>query len=169
MRTILKYCLEVLSGSDPPYPFSKEKDRNEIYREIEPGLAAVILQESLSKIKLLASDYDRLLRKGGTQLVSGKPSGLLKAQLTGFFQDMIENVSSMDPVVEASRIESLLYDHAKWQHISIPEALKALEDVDNMVFQYTFKTSVSRVKYVRESSEVLQALRKNQGLILIPY
>lgn len=135
---------------------------------MEPGLADIILQEALVKAKKLNRDYDRLCNSA-VHLVKGKPSAMLKAQLSGFFSDLINNVSDFDTYTFAEDVEQLLYDHAKYRHISVAKALETLEKVDNMIFSYTFKTSISRTKYVKESNEILHALRKNQGNILIPY
>lgn len=169
MRSILKYILEVLSGKNPTYPFSKESDRNEVFRELEPGLVDIILQEALAKSKKLSQDYDKLLKKGSSLLYLGKPTKLIAAQFEGFFQDMIECVSDLDPILLAEECEDLLYMHAKRRNVEVDESLRMLEKVDNTIFRYTFRLNLSRVKYVKDSSSVLQALRKTQGLVLIPY
>lgn len=76
--------MDVLNGQGGYYPFSKESDRNEFFNEIEPFLVDAILQEALSKMKLLCKDLDQLLVKGSSSLFRGQPSKLFKAQLAGF-------------------------------------------------------------------------------------
>nr|WAK72403.1 MAG: RNA-dependent RNA polymerase [Nigrospora oryzae mitovirus 1] len=169
LRSLLKYIVDVLNGQGGYYPFSKESDRNEFFNEIEPFLVDAILQEALSKMKLLCKDLDQLLVKGSSSLFRGQPSKLFKAQLAGFWQDLIIGFSNYDYLSNAEDVEDKLYFHAKSRRVTVDEALKILEDVEGQVFKFTFKTQVSRIKYDKVTSPVLESIRKSQGLVPMSY
>nr|BBG56023.1 RNA dependent RNA polymerase [Fusarium boothii mitovirus 1] len=168
--SLLGYMLDIANGSvDKTYPFSMESDRRDFSRDYEPHLAAVILQESLSKIKTLSRDYDHLIKTGALALFKGKASALLNSQFEGFFSDIIIDLTKLDPYDKVDEIESILYRHAKTPSCSVGQALTILEEVNSLVFKFTFKTEISRVKYEKDSSPILQLLRKSEGRIPINY
>lgn len=175
LRSLLQYCLDVSSGKEPGYPFSKEEDRKEFYNEIEPHLSAVVLQEALHKAKLLAENMDDLVRKGSSTLVLSqskkeKLPKLLDAQLQGFFLDNIISFKDIDPWDLVDKVEDKLYRHAKYPLFSVKESLAVLDEVEKYIFKFTFAVEKpSHVKMEKDSSPVLSLLRKSQGNILIPY
>jgi len=77
--------------------------------------------------------------------------------------------SNYDYLSNAEDIEDKLYFHAKSRRVTVDEALKILEDVEGQIFRFTFKTQVSRIKYDKVSSPVLEAIRKSQGLVPMSY
>jgi len=105
--------------------------------------------------------------KGPTELMDVSP--LVKAQFTGFFQDLIYAITDLDITDEADDVEDLLYRHAKFPCVDFKQALDLLGKVEALVFKFTFKAEISRSKYERESSPVLKLLRKSEGKIMIPY
>lgn len=167
--SLLGYMLDILQGKEPKYPFSKESDRREFSSDYEGHLAAVILQEALSKVKTLARDYNNLTKAGALTLVKGKVPPLLESQLHGFFEDLIIDLSKCDPYDLVDEIEDKLYRHAKYPIFSVSEALSELEKVNSLVFKFTFKTEISRIKYEKDSSPILTLFRKSEGNISIPY
>jgi hypothetical protein len=169
LRSLLKYIVDVLNGRGGYYPFSKESDRHEFFNELEPFLVDAILQESLSKMKILCKDLESLLVKGSSTLLKGQHSKILRSQLAGFWQDVLIGFSNYDYLSNAEDIEDKLYFHAKSRRVTIDEALKILEDVEGQIFRFTFKTQVSRIKYDKVTSPVLEAIRKSQGLVPMSY
>lgn len=151
------------------YPFSREGDRREFSRDYEPHLAAVILQESLAKCKTLVKDYEDLVGKGASSMYIGKASKLFQAQVQGFMMDIIIDLSDLDVSDFCDEVEDLLYNHAKYNHVSVSEALATLGRVEALIYKFTLKREISRVKFEKDSSPILTLMRKSEGHILIPY
>jgi len=163
LRSILKKSLSCLKGEDINhiYPFSHESLRKEVYRELRPELSAVILQLALHKIKLLNRDYDSLLYKGSNSLFIGINDSIFKASVNGFFEDLIINLSpNFDVLDMLDKVENTLYLHAKIGNVSIPDALSLLDEVEVMIFKFTYKTDISRLRYESEKSPIIELLRK---------
>lgn len=99
----------------------------------------------------------------------GTPSRVLKAQLDGFFQELAMGFSSFDPGDFVDSVEDTLYLHAKARNVDYDKAEAILDKVDSEIFNYTFKSEMSRVNYHKITSPVLSAIRKSQGLVRIPY
>jgi hypothetical protein len=175
LLSILRHCLDLITIPDKkdlgviPYPFSKKSDRREFSNDYESHVVALILQSALSKGKTLLRDYDHLLNKGGVALVKGQSSKLLQASLSGFLEDIIVGFSDLDLYTVVSDIEDTLYQHSKYRHITYHQSMEILDRVEGLIFRFTFKTEISRAKFVRESSPILSLLRKSEGNILIPY
>jgi hypothetical protein len=171
MLGILRQCLLPFKKEDGvlPYPFSKEEDRKEFSGDYIPHLSAVILQDALLKAKHLSNDYEELMKVGAKALSLGKGSSIFEAQKEGFFQDLVFDLSNMDPLDLVDDVEDTLYNHAKYQHITIPQSIEILDRVDAMIFKFTFKTELSHAKFDRDGSPILKLLRKSEGKILIPY
>jgi hypothetical protein len=164
---------EIKSVSDEKavlvYPFSREEDRREFSRDYEPHLAAVILQEALAKCKTLVQDYEDLVGKGASTMYVGKASKLFQAQIQGFMMDIIIDLTDLDVSDRCDEVEDLLYKHAKYNHVSVSEALATLGQVEALIFKFTLKREISRVKFEKDSSPILTLMRKSEGHILIPY
>lgn len=143
------------------YPFSHQDLRESVYDELEAELSAVILQHALHKIKLLERDYDKILLKGSSSLVTKVTDRVFLAGLNGFFEDLIMDLrSDMDVGDLLDRVESILYKHAKYNHIKVEDAMKSLDDVESMIFAFTYKTEISRVRYENDTSPVIDMVRK---------
>jgi len=163
LRSILKHSLSCLKGQldKPNYPFSHEELRKDIYDELEPELSAIILQHALHKCKLLDRDYDSLINKGAHSLVRNVTDPVLKGALSGFFEDLIINHrSDLDVGELLDKVESILYKHAKYPCSSISESLRHLDEVEAMIFVFTYKTEMSRLKYETETSPIIDLVRK---------
>jgi hypothetical protein len=161
LRSILMLTLSSLKGEKVDYPFSHPDMRHSVYEELEAELSSVILQHALYKIKLLDRDYDKILNKGAHSLFRGIEDKVFKASISGFFEDLIMNLSSdLDTGELLDDIEKILYKHAKYGHVKIEEALKHLESVESMIFTFTYKTDISRLRYETETSPVIDLIRK---------
>lgn len=161
LRSILKHTLSVMRGEGTDYPFSHSDLRKSVYDELEPELSAVILQHALYKIKLLDRDYDKILFKGSSSLYQKITDKVFAAAVTGFFEDLIMDLrSDMDVGWLLDKIESVLYKHAKYNHIKVEEAMSLLGDVEAMIFTFTYKTEISRLKYETDTSPVIDMVRK---------
>jgi len=165
VRSILKHALLCLKGQGGdekfPYPFSHEDLRKEIYEELEAELSAIILQLALHKIKLLDRDYDQLINKAAHSLVHSVNDRIFLAGLSGFFEDLIMNLrGDMDVGELLDEVESTLYQHAKYSHITIRTSLSLLDKVEAMIFAYTYKIEISRVKYELDTSPIIDLVRK---------
>lgn len=102
-------------------------------------------------------------------MFKGQGSKVLVAQMEGFITDLVLEFSDLDVAEFVDDIEQKLYNHAKYQNVHISEALKVLDDLEALIFKFTFKTEISRSKYDKDSSPILTLLRKSEGKILIPY
>jgi len=163
LRSILKWSLTCLRGEydKDTYPFSHESLRKEVYNELETELSAVVLQLALYKAKLLNRDYDSILEKGSQSLIRKKDDKTLNASITGFFEDVIINLrSDMDVLELLDRVESTLYLHAKIGNVDLVKALSILDEVEAMVFAFTYKTDISRVKYENDTSPVVDLIQR---------
>nr|WKR37713.1 putative RNA-dependent RNA polymerase [Leptosphaeria biglobosa mitovirus 10] len=170
LHSLLKHSLEALTlGIHPMDKFSKPELRSEIVEELLPHLSAVVLQEALMKIRTLNRDYEHLVKSGALSLYKGKGSSLIEAQFTGFFMDLIFDLSDLDISDKADEVEEILTSHAKYQHIPVEKALETLSMVESLIYKFTFKTELSRSKFEKDSSPILKLLRKSEGNILIPY
>lgn len=174
LRSILQLELKVLSGQwDGSYPFSHEDVRKEVSDEMWPDLSATVLQSALYKGRLLLKDYESLVDTGAQTWLIGltKSDRVLRAGINGLFQDLIENWErDMDINELVDDVENALYRHAKYPVISYTEAERYLERVETMIFLYTYRTDISRLKFESEKSMVLDMVRKSQwGTSSTPY
>jgi hypothetical protein len=183
LHSLLRHCLACIRGLGTinseqglnrgpfplNYPLSRFKDRREFSWEYESHISAVVLQEALAKGKTLVRDYENLLRVGARAMFKGQGSKVLVAQMEGFITDLVLEFSDLDVAEFVDDIEQKLYNHAKYQNVHISEALKVLDDLEALIFKFTFKTEISRSKYDKDSSPILTLLRKSEGKILIPY
>jgi len=163
LRSILKKALSCLKGEETNhlYPFSHEDLRRSVYDELETELSAIVLQQALHKIKLLNRDYDHLINQASSKLYSGINDKIFKASVSGFFEDLIINLNpNLDVLEELDRVESILYKHAKIGNVSLPKALKILDEVESMIFTFTYKVEISRQKYETEKSPIIDMIRK---------
>lgn len=161
LRSTLKLILSILKGQSYDYPFSKEDLRKEVYDELSSELSAVVLQLALYKIKLLNKDYDKLINKSVEGLYCGQIDPVLKAGITGFFEDLIISLrSDLDIMEKLDDVEHVLYNHAKYQNVSIESALSILDEVESMIHLFTYKTEISRVRYEHDTSPVIDLIRK---------
>jgi len=161
LRSILKLTLLSLKGEGVDYPFSHPEIRKPVYDELEPELSSVILQHALYKIKLLDRDYDKILFKGSNSLFQKIDDKVFKGAVNGFFEDLIINLSNdMDTGELLDKVEKALYKHAKYSHMTIEQSFKLLDEVEAMIFSFTYKTEISRLRYEAETSPVIDLVRK---------
>lgn len=74
---------------------------------------------------------------------------------------MIINLrSDLDVLELLDKVESTLYLHAKIGNVDLPSALRILEEVEGMIFVFTYKTEISRVKYEKDTSPVIDLIQR---------
>lgn len=138
---------------------------------------ATVLQTALTKIKALEYEYDRLITTGALSLVVFPKSKSLspelkifKGQLEGFWEDNIVNWGvNVDPYDLYDKVYAITYKHAKYSHVTYPDAIKLLEEVEALIFKYTFKTQTSRMKFETEMSPALMLIRRSVGVSKLSY
>jgi hypothetical protein len=179
LRAILQFELDVLNGLwNGTYPFSKEELRREIADELHAELSAIVLQHALYKAKILLKDYEALLENASSHLVRlidhrapwPEDEKILKYQLSGFFQDIIEDWDKDTDILEfVESVEDALYEHAKYSNVTFEKALDWLDQTEAVIYKWTYKTETSRVKYETEKSVVIDMVRKSVWGSKTPY
>lgn len=172
---LLTAHIALTSGNLKDYPWSHQDIREEVYDEYESEFATVLLQTALKKATRLYEDQDVLLNKASRQFLHGiwyngkevEPSAmprdykLLLIQLENFYRSLIDQDNAKNnPETLHDKIYDVLYKHAKYNHVSVAQALELLEEVEALEFKYTLEPPVGPGKTLIESTPILTSMRQ---------
>lgn len=136
IRGALNLSFNILNGIDSSeYPYSREEDREEIFKEYRSEFSTVLLQKALAKATRLYEDQDSLLANGARELYRGfssmgyhgqehlkdasledMPSDvrILTMRIENFFNHLIDQDNAkLNPETLHDEIYDTLYKHAK--------------------------------------------------------
>lgn len=179
IRESLMACLGLLNGGTSlvSYPFSKESQRDEIFKEYESEFSTVILQKALKIATALYENSDQYLASSAKRLyfpVLADGEGLRQISLSDMTSEysilvmQIENFYNMiidqddakvTPEFLHDKIYGVLYKHAKYNHVKLHEALDLLDEVVNLEFKFKLEEPAKPGKTVLETTPILSIMR----------